>query len=166
MQLPKPVRNILLFLVFLWIAQGPIVEIFVDWLWFESMGYLEVFQTKLTARLSLWVAGFAMEFQADDLVMAQDAYTRGCAMKSPRSCYGLGRSALRRGELARAAASFERACALEYQPGCVMLGAHHAVGAGTPKDNVLARRLLEPACDTALEGSPRESACALLEWLP
>ena len=115
---------------------------------------------------SCWVAGFAMEFQADDLVMAQDAYTRGCAMKSPRSCYGLGRSALRRGELARAAVSFERACALEYQPGCVMLGAHHAVGAGTPKDNVLARRLLEPACDTALEGSPRESACALLEWLP
>ena len=60
MQLPKPVRNILLFLAFLWIVQGPIVEIFVDWLWFESMGYLEVFQTKLTARLSLWVAGFAM----------------------------------------------------------------------------------------------------------
>ena len=58
MQLPKPVRNILLFLVFLWIAQGPIVEICVDWLWFETMGYLEVFQTKLTARLALWFGGF------------------------------------------------------------------------------------------------------------
>ena len=58
MQLPKPVRNTLLFLVFLWIAQGPIVEICVDWLWFETMGSLEVFQTKLTARLSLGFGGF------------------------------------------------------------------------------------------------------------
>ena len=58
MQLPKLLRNFLLFFLFFWIVQGPIVEIFVDWLWFDSLGYLDVFQTKITARLMLWFGAF------------------------------------------------------------------------------------------------------------
>ena len=34
MQLPKALRNTLLVLIFIWIAHAPLVDIFVDWLWF------------------------------------------------------------------------------------------------------------------------------------
>ena len=36
---------------------GALVGLYIDWLWFDSVGYLFVFQTMLTARVLLFVAG-------------------------------------------------------------------------------------------------------------
>jgi hypothetical protein len=115
---------------------------------------------------SCWVAGYTIEFMASDPDSAKDAYEQGCELGSPRACYGLGRALMRGGDMTRAAASFEEACALEYKPGCVMLGAHHVMDNGVSRDVKLARRHLEAACDESADRSPAQSACFLLGLLP
>ncbi len=60
MPISKTLRNVFLVLLALWIVHRPLVEILVDWLWFDALGYLDVFQTRLYARLGLWVVGFSL----------------------------------------------------------------------------------------------------------
>jgi len=57
MQLPRwfiPVLGVLAVLV---LAQGQIVELTVDWLWFSALGHEEVFVTSTVAQVGLWLIG-------------------------------------------------------------------------------------------------------------
>ncbi|MYD35669.1 MAG: UPF0182 family protein [Dehalococcoidia bacterium] len=55
-------------LLLLWIGGSIAANIYVDWLWFDNLGYLSVFTTILTTRVALFVLGalvFAVVFGAN-----------------------------------------------------------------------------------------------------
>ena len=55
-------------LLLLWIGGSIAANIYVDWLWFDNLGYLSVFTTILTTRVALFVLGalvFAAVFGAN-----------------------------------------------------------------------------------------------------
>ena len=41
-----------------WILSGSIIELLVDWNWFESIGHLELFSTRFFTQVGLWVLTF------------------------------------------------------------------------------------------------------------
>ncbi len=45
-------------LLALWIFHRPLIAVLVDWWWFETLGYTDIFMTSLSARLGLWLTGF------------------------------------------------------------------------------------------------------------
>ncbi len=60
MQLPRWLRLLLLALFVLWLANQPLVSIAVDWLWFDAIGYLSIFQISLTAKVGMWLGGLLL----------------------------------------------------------------------------------------------------------
>ena len=57
-QLPASVRAALIVAVAIWFTHRPLIEMSVDWMWFDAAGYLDVFKTSLTARVALFATGF------------------------------------------------------------------------------------------------------------
>ena len=66
-------------LLLLWIGGSIVANIYVDWLWFDNLGYLSVFTTILTARVVLFVLGalvFAAVF-AVNIILAERYSPKG-----------------------------------------------------------------------------------------
>ena len=59
-QLPAPVRIALIAAVLIWFTHRPLIEMSIDWMWFDAAGYIGVFKTSLIARVGLFAAGFAL----------------------------------------------------------------------------------------------------------
>jgi uncharacterized membrane protein (UPF0182 family) len=57
-QIPRSVRILGISLLVLWLTHQPIIDVLVDWQWFDTIGYVGVFETMLTARLGAGIAGF------------------------------------------------------------------------------------------------------------
>ncbi|MEL6346532.1 MAG: UPF0182 family protein [Myxococcota bacterium] len=57
MQMPRWLLVTLIMVFVLWVANQPLVSIAVDWLWFDSIGYLSIFQTTLAAQVGMWFTG-------------------------------------------------------------------------------------------------------------
>ncbi len=60
MQIPPWIRNALIALVVVWLGHRLLVDVLVDWMWFDAVGFAEVFRTSLLARLGTWAAGFVV----------------------------------------------------------------------------------------------------------
>lgn len=60
MQIPRWLQTVLLVAVVLWMVNQPIIAIVVDWLWFDAIGYLSIFQTSLWAKVGMWVGGLLL----------------------------------------------------------------------------------------------------------
>ena len=56
-QLPKSVRFTVVAFLVIWFTHRPLIEMSVDWMWFDAAGYLDVFKTSLSARVGLFAAG-------------------------------------------------------------------------------------------------------------
>ena len=66
-------------LLLLWIGGSIVANIYVDWLWFDNLGYLSVFTTILTTRIVLFVLGalvFAAIF-AVNIILAERYSPKG-----------------------------------------------------------------------------------------
>ena len=66
-------------LLLLWIGGSIVANIYVDWLWFDNLGYLSVFTTILTTRVVLFVLGalvFAAVF-AVNIILAERYSPKG-----------------------------------------------------------------------------------------
>jgi len=57
----SPMARLLLvaFAVF-WFTHRTVIEIVIDWMWFDAVGYIEVFETSLVARAVLFAIGFTI----------------------------------------------------------------------------------------------------------
>ena len=45
-------------LLALWAFHKPLLEVLVDWWWFDALGYTDIFTISLSAKLGLWLTGF------------------------------------------------------------------------------------------------------------
>ncbi len=72
MQTPRWFVFVVGALVAAWMLHAPVVAILVDWLWFDAIGYLGIFETTLSAKVLLWVvgAGVTAAFMALNLRIA------------------------------------------------------------------------------------------------
>lgn len=50
----------LICLLLIWVLHRPIVDAVVDWMWFDAVGFNQVFHTRLAAKLGLWTAGVTL----------------------------------------------------------------------------------------------------------
>ena len=57
MQIPRWLQTILILGVVLWLVNQPLISIAIDWLWFDAIGYIGIFQTSLAAKVGMWVGG-------------------------------------------------------------------------------------------------------------
>lgn len=57
MQLPRWLTPLVGILALLVLAQGELVELAVDWLWFQALDHEQVFITSTVARIGLWLVG-------------------------------------------------------------------------------------------------------------
>ena len=55
-------RFFIWFLILTWIGLGALLSMIVDWQWFDSVGYLDFFQTKLSMQIGLWLMFFVLSF--------------------------------------------------------------------------------------------------------
>lgn len=58
--MPRWLQSILVVSFLVWLLNQPLVAIAVDWMWFESIGYLEIFQKTLFTRVGMWVGGLLL----------------------------------------------------------------------------------------------------------
>ncbi|NOY27525.1 MAG: UPF0182 family protein [Oligoflexia bacterium] len=58
MQQPRWLRPVLVVVILLWLAQSIGVSVLVDWLWFDALGYVDVYARILLARVGLWTITF------------------------------------------------------------------------------------------------------------
>jgi len=92
--------------------------------------------------------------KAPDIDQANRAYRRACDAAVAESCYRLGWLTKEPGQTLPL---FERACSLDYAPGCVAAGQHYLLGRGAEIDLAKAARLYAKACD-----KDARTACRLL----
>ena len=59
-QLPRSVKLAAAIFALLWFTHRTVIEILIDWMWFDAAGYLGVFETSLKARIVLFVVGFVV----------------------------------------------------------------------------------------------------------
>ena len=59
-QLPRSVKFAAAIFALLWFTHRTVIEILIDWMWFDAAGYLGVFETSLKARIVLFVVGFVV----------------------------------------------------------------------------------------------------------
>jgi uncharacterized membrane protein (UPF0182 family) len=59
-QIPRSTRIAAIVAVLIWLGHRPLVEIAVDWHWFDAVGYRGIFETMLFTRLSAGIAGFVL----------------------------------------------------------------------------------------------------------
>ena len=55
---PRWLQVVLVATLFVWMLNQPLASLLVDWWWFESLGYDEIFVTSLTAKAGLFFVGF------------------------------------------------------------------------------------------------------------
>jgi uncharacterized protein len=55
-------RFFIWFLILAWIGIGSLLSMIVDWQWFDSVGYLDFFKTKLSMQIGLWLMFFVLSF--------------------------------------------------------------------------------------------------------
>ena len=60
MVIPAWIRVVFISLFVVWIAWQPVVGVLVDWLWFDSLGHLDLYRTTLTARVGAWLVGLVL----------------------------------------------------------------------------------------------------------
>lgn len=60
----------LLLILTVWGALAGGISLYIDYLWFDAVGYLEVFQTTLASKFLFWLAGFAVSF----LILGSNLY--------------------------------------------------------------------------------------------
>ena len=60
MQIPPWIRNVFIVVAVIWLGHRLAVDVLIDWLWFDAVGYDTVFRTTITAQIGCWVAGFAL----------------------------------------------------------------------------------------------------------
>ena len=58
MQIPPWIRNVAILLAVVWLGHRLVVDVLIDWLWFDAVGYDTVFQTTITAQAACWIGGF------------------------------------------------------------------------------------------------------------
>ena len=58
MQIPPWIRNVVILLAAVWLGHRLAVDVLIDWLWFDAVGYDTVFQTNITAQAACWIGGF------------------------------------------------------------------------------------------------------------
>jgi uncharacterized membrane protein (UPF0182 family) len=58
MQIPPWIRNVFIALAVVWLGHRLAVDVLIDWLWFDAVGYDTVFRTTITAQAATWVGGF------------------------------------------------------------------------------------------------------------
>ena len=56
-RLSNTARFALIALAVLWFTHRTLIEIIIDWMWFDAVGYIEVFEKSLGARIALFAAG-------------------------------------------------------------------------------------------------------------
>jgi len=56
-RLSKTARLALILLAILWFSHRTLIEIVIDWMWFESVGFIDVFEKSLVARVGLFAVG-------------------------------------------------------------------------------------------------------------
>ena len=59
-QLPSSVKAALVIALAVWFTHRPLIEMSIDWMWFDAAGFLEVFKTSLLARVALFAGGAAL----------------------------------------------------------------------------------------------------------
>ena len=59
-QLPRSAKIAAAIFALVWFTHRTVIEILIDWMWFDAAGYLGVFETSLKARIALFVAGFVV----------------------------------------------------------------------------------------------------------
>lgn len=57
---PRGLQSLLIVFFVIWFGHRPLVEIIVDWQWFESVGHSELFLTKISTQIKLWVIAFVV----------------------------------------------------------------------------------------------------------
>lgn len=60
LKIPLWVRVLAVVMIVAWIGFRPAVEVFVDWNWFEALGFLEVYRVRLFSQVGLFVGGFVL----------------------------------------------------------------------------------------------------------
>ena len=60
----------LLLILSVWGALAGGISLYIDYLWFDAVGYLEVFQTTLASKFLFWLVGFAVSF----LILGSNLY--------------------------------------------------------------------------------------------
>jgi uncharacterized membrane protein (UPF0182 family) len=59
-QIPRSARVLGVTLLVLWLIHRPLIEVVVDWMWFDAIGYVGIFETMLTARVAVGAIGLAL----------------------------------------------------------------------------------------------------------
>ena len=84
MQLPPWIRNVGIALAVVWLGHRLLVDVLIDWLWFDAIGYASVFKTSLTAEVLCWAGGFITA------VIALGFNLRVAIQRAPLNLMGLG----------------------------------------------------------------------------
>ena len=84
MQLPPWIRNVGIALAVVWLGHRLLVDVLIDWLWFDAVGYASVFKTSLTAEVLCWAGGFITA------VIALGFNLRVAIQRAPLNLMGLG----------------------------------------------------------------------------
>jgi hypothetical protein len=56
-QISRSAKVVLFLLAAVWFTHRSLIEVVIDWMWFDAAGYLGIFETSLKARIALFVAG-------------------------------------------------------------------------------------------------------------
>ena len=60
MQIPRWLQTVIVVGFVLWLVNQPLIAIAVDWMWFDAVGYLGIFQKSLLAKVGMWVGGLLL----------------------------------------------------------------------------------------------------------
>jgi uncharacterized membrane protein (UPF0182 family) len=60
MQIPRWLQTVIVVGFVLWLVNQPLIAIAVDWMWFDAIGYLGIFQKSLIAKVGMWVGGLLL----------------------------------------------------------------------------------------------------------
>ena len=80
--LSRSAKTALAILALVWFTHRTVVEIVIDWMWFDAAGYLDVFETSLKARVVLFLGGMVV---AAAVIGANLKAAARCAPIDPRS---------------------------------------------------------------------------------
>ena len=58
----KPLRILFAVFVVIWLISDGVLSLFVDWNWFEAVGHLELFSTRIWTQFTLWAVTFFLVF--------------------------------------------------------------------------------------------------------
>ena len=55
-------KFLLVVALLIWFFSGTVLELLVDWKWFSALGHTELFSTRVTTQISLFLVSFTFAF--------------------------------------------------------------------------------------------------------